>query len=69
LARLEGWPHIVAHPSRLAEDGSHLRMTFGVSDAVMAMTTRPLSSFARFEGTHPRFGLVLFAVMTRLALF
>jgi hypothetical protein len=53
LARLEGWPHIVAHPSRLAEDGSHLRMTFGVSDdAVMAMTTRPLPSFARFEGTH-----------------
>jgi hypothetical protein len=28
LARLEGWPHIQSlHPSRLAEDGEHLRMT------------------------------------------
>jgi hypothetical protein len=26
--RLEGWPRaLVAHPSRLAEDGEHLRMT------------------------------------------
>jgi hypothetical protein len=26
--RLEGWPlALVAHPSRLAEDGEHLRMT------------------------------------------
>jgi hypothetical protein len=26
--RLEGWPQaLVAHPSRLAEDGEHLRMT------------------------------------------
>jgi len=32
----------VAHPSRFAEDGSHLRMTIGVCDAVMAMTTQPL---------------------------
>jgi hypothetical protein len=29
LARLEGWlrAHAEQHPSRLAEDGSHLRMT------------------------------------------
>jgi hypothetical protein len=28
LARLEGWATVqVSHPSRLAEDGEHLRMT------------------------------------------
>jgi hypothetical protein len=31
--RLEGWPRaLVAHPSRLAEDGEHLRMTAALDD-------------------------------------
>jgi hypothetical protein len=31
--RLEGWPQaLAAHPSRLAEDGEHLRMTAALAD-------------------------------------
>jgi hypothetical protein len=48
--RLEGWPRaLVAHPSRLTEDGEHLRMTAVLDDArwVMRITTADLRLYRR----------------------
>ena len=34
--RLEGWPRVlVANPSRLAQEGEHLRMTTAFGEALM----------------------------------
>src|SRR3981189_1065888 len=43
-ARLEGWPHAFRHPSRLAEDGSHLRITAPGPESINFL-------FSEFQGT------------------